>query len=164
MSKWTLIGATLLAVLVCVGCGTTTTIQKGSAVGAGAGAATGATVGHFLTSLGGGKGALVGVTLGAATGALAADAYYETDSEELVASKAENEALAAELEASHAQVEELGGQLENELAQREALLEAHEKLREEMTTMEPVAGELTGDQGSAQPNEEIVRIVDRFHI
>ena len=56
MAKRMLMGTTLMAVLVCVGCGSTS-VQKGSAVGAGVGGAAGAGVGHYLSSFGGVKGA-----------------------------------------------------------------------------------------------------------
>ena len=140
MTKRMLMGTMLMAALVCAGCGSTS-VQKGSTVGAGAGAAAGAGVGHYLLSAGSGPGALVGLGIGAAGGALAADHYYGDEEEDLAARDAEMAAMNSRLEASHAQAAQLRSELETEAAQRQALLDAHEEMRRKL--------EEAGAKGSA---------------
>jgi len=125
-------------VVCCVGCESVqkgTHVQKGSAVGAGAGTVLGGGIGH-LTAFGGVPGALVGLGLGAAAGAIAAEQLYESEDSELDIDPEQIQELSNQLAVRDAQVSELRGALEQEATQKQALLEAHEKLRSEIANLQ----------------------------
>ena len=131
-------GAIVLAMLSCAGC---TQVQKGAAAGGGLGGTVGAAWGH-TTATGGVPGALIGVGVGSVAGALVADHYYEADVMEVDAPSAEElAAIEGNLNASKAQVQELKGALEREKAQQTALLEAHQKARNELGELKAKFGE-----------------------
>ena len=128
--------------LSCMGCESVqkgTNVQKGAAVGGGSGAVVGAGVGQ-LTRLGGVPGALVGLGLGATAGAIAADQLYGSEKgggpgvEEL-------EDLKSKVTSKDTQVSELRRALQREEAQKQALLEAHEKARGELSDLRTRLGE-----------------------
>ncbi len=130
MAKRDLMVAALATVLMCVGC---TSVQKGSAIGGGAGGTVGGIVGHFFP-IGGAKGLLLGAGLGAVAGAITADTFYDDDDMELpTATGSEANDLSIKLQATEAEAGRLRESIEIEQAQRAALLEAHEKMRAELT-------------------------------
>jgi len=135
-------GVVALAVLVCLGC---TGVQKGAAVGGGAGGATGATLGYY-TSFGGAKGGLLGLGVGTVAGVLAADSFYPSDEEELVKANQAVEELNDQLADSEAKTQEVIVALDDERAQRQALLEAHEKLRQELQGAVPAGSSPSGSE------------------
>jgi len=132
-------GGLLLGGLGCQNVQKGTHVQKGSAVGGGAGALLGATVGH-LSAFGGVPGALVGLGLGAAAGAIAAEQLYGEDAVDVEVDPAKLDELNNQLAVRSAQVSELRNALEKEEAQRQALLEAHERLRNELNRLQGQVG------------------------
>ncbi len=122
-----------IALIVTVGC---TSVQKGCATGGLVGSAAGAGVGHYLTTAGGGPGALVGLGLGAATGAIAAEHYYGSEtSEELAAAQETMDQLSGELQAKDAQLADMTSAVEREKAQQKALMEAYDKEHQDLKTL-----------------------------
>ncbi len=115
--------------LSCVGCQAVqkpTTVQKGSALGGGAGGLVGAGIGH-LTTVGGVPGGLIGLGLGATAGAIAAEHYYGSDDQQAATNTEETQNLRDQIEVKDTQVSELREALQKEMTQKQALLEAHEK-------------------------------------
>jgi len=145
MTKRLLTQAVLIGVLMCVGC---TSVQKGSAVGAGMGAAGGAAIGHFFVNgLGGLAGAGLGLTVGTAAGAIAAESYYGDEEQNLAARDAEVAAMNSRLEASDARAAQLSSELETGAAQHQALLEAHDK---QLSELEELRNKVGGADGEIQ--------------
>jgi len=140
MSSRVVAAMAAVSVLGFVGC---TNVQKGTAAGGGLGSAVGAVWGH-ATPLGGVPGALIGLGAGGLGGALAADYYYDEEDTKLAAVPDEELArLQNQLETSHQRQEELKGALEREKAQQRALLEAHEKTRNELLSLKDKLGSST---------------------
>lgn len=124
------------AVLLCAGCGSvqkSTNVQKGAVIGGGTLGAVGAEAGHIST-LGGVPGALIGVGVGATAGALVADYYYPDDIPDLPSMEKMNE-MQQDLSERQKQVQQLRTSLDKEEAQRQALMEAHEEAREELSQL-----------------------------
>ncbi len=136
MKRKLLIAVVSTLLIMSAGCGTvqkSTNVQKGAAIGGGALGAVGATAGH-MTALGGVPGGLIGLGLGATTGAVVADYYYPDDMPQMP-SVEKMKTMRKKLGKKEGKVETLRTKLEKQEAQRKALLEAHEKAREELTSL-----------------------------